>query len=81
MLVYAFREDAPEHARYRDWLDATTASDEPLGLSEIVLSAVVRIMSHPRIFARPEAVTDALDFVEALRAQPNAIIVTPGARH
>ncbi len=56
-------------------------SYEPLGLSELVLSGFVRVATHPRVFSPPAPVERALDFVDALRAQPNAVIVAPGARH
>jgi len=81
VLVYAFHDGAPNHDRYRDWLTAAVLSDEPLGLSELVLSSFIRIATHPRIFSPPAPVADALVFAEALRGQPNAVIVAPGARH
>jgi hypothetical protein len=31
VLIYAHREDAPEHDRYAAWLRALTDSDEPFG--------------------------------------------------
>lgn len=34
-----------------------------------------------RIFSPPAAVDQALAFATAVRTQPNAVIVTPGARH
>ena len=81
MLVYAFHEGTPDHKRYREWLEAAVISDEPLGLSELVLSGFVRVATHPRIFSPPAPVVEALAFVAALRAQPNAVIVMPGERH
>jgi len=81
VLVYAFHEGTPDHKRYREWLEAAVISDEPLGLSELVLSEFVRVATHPRIFSPPAPVADALAFVAALRAQPNAVIVMPGERH
>ena len=81
MLVYAFHEGTPDHKRYREWLEAAVISDEPLGLSELVLSGFVRVATHPRIFSPPAPLVDALAFVAALRTQPNAVIVVPGERH
>ena len=81
VLVYAAREAAPQHAPYREWLTSTIARDEPFGLSELVLSGFVRVVTHPRVFEPPTPVADALEFVDALREQPNAVIVAPGARH
>ena len=81
VLVNAFREASPEHAAYRAWLVATVEADEPFGLSELVLSGFVRVATHPRVFDPPAPVGEALAFVDALRSQPNAVLVAPGARH
>lgn len=57
------------------------ASDEPFGVSELVLSGFLRVATHPGIFSPPAPIEPALDFVNTLRAQPNAVIVSPGPRH
>lgn len=79
--MYAFHEGAPDHVRYRDWLKTTAASDEPIGLSDLVLSGFVRVATHPRVFERPAPIDRALDFANALRSQPNATALAPGPRH
>jgi toxin-antitoxin system PIN domain toxin len=81
VLVYAFREDAPGHPRYRAWLTATLDTDAPFGLSDLVLSGFLRIVPHPRVFDPPTPMVRALEFAEALRGQPNAVPVAPGPRH
>jgi len=81
VLVYAFHEGSPDHGRYRNWLTEHLSSDDPIGLSDLVLSGFVRVASHPRIFERPAPVARALDFADALRSHPNAVALTPGPRH
>lgn len=81
VLVHAFRVAAPRHAEYRDWLRASFSAREPVGLSEHVLSGVVRVLTHPRVFAPPTPLDNALAFAEALRAQANCVLVHPGSRH
>jgi uncharacterized protein len=81
VLVYAFRDASPGHAQYRDWLRERVAAHEAFGLSDLVLSAVVRVLTHPAVFSPPTPLEPALEFVEALRTQPNAVILSPGARH
>jgi uncharacterized protein len=81
VLVHAFRDASPEHHAFRDWLVATVESDEPFGISELVLSGFVRIATHPRVFDPPAPVTEALAFADALRSQSNAVLVAPGTRH
>ena len=81
VLVYAFREAAPGHAGYRDWLHERATSHEAFGLSDLVLSGVVRILTHPRVFSPATPTDAAFEFVDALRAQPNAVMLAPGPRH
>jgi toxin-antitoxin system PIN domain toxin len=81
VLLYAFRSDAPNHSAYRAWLTDRLRSVEPFGVSELVLSAVVRVATHPRVFNPPTPIADALAFVDAVRSQPNAVILAPGPRH
>lgn len=81
VLVYAFHTGAPDHAQYREWLGTTLASDEPIGISDLVLSGFVRVATHPRIFERPAPIDQALDFADALRSQPTSAVLAPGRRH
>ena len=81
VLVYAARDDAPEYLEYREWLDTIINSEEAFGVSELVLSSFVRVMTNPRIATEPAPVMFALDFADRLRNQPNAVIVSPGERH
>jgi len=69
------------HAAYREWLEAATEADEPFGVSDLVLSGFVRVVTHPRIFSPPEPVESALVFADALRNAPNAVPIAPGPRH
>ena len=42
---------------------------------------MVRITTHPRIFARPSKLENALAFSRVLMEQPNATLIVPGERH
>jgi toxin-antitoxin system PIN domain toxin len=81
VLVYAHREDAPDHARYRKWLEGVLASDEAFGLADLVLAGFVRVATHPAVFRQPSPLDDALVFAEQLRGASNCVIVRPGPRH
>ena len=81
VLVSAFHEGAPDHSRSRAWLAAAGASDEPLGVSDIVLSGFLRVSTHPSVFSPPAPIDRAVEFTRALRSQPNAVTVNPGVRH
>lgn len=81
VLVYAFREDAPGHPGYRAWVQSLVSSDQAFGTADLVLSAFVRVVTHPRVFAPPTPVDRALEFVDLLREQPNRVPIAPGPRH
>ena len=53
----------------------------PVGLSDLVLSGFLRVVTHPRVFANPTPMERALEFAEALRSAPNRVRVEPGERH
>lgn len=80
VLVYAHREDAPDHAAYRQWLEALIQDDQAYGVAELVLSGFLRVVTHPRVFNPPSALADGLAFAQLLRGQPNAVLIAPGPR-
>lgn len=81
VLVYAFDNRSPEHTRIHDWLEETIESESNYGLSDLVLSGFLRVVTHPRIFIHPSSLDRALLFVSTIRDQPNCLRVAAGARH
>ena len=81
VLVYAFKEGTSRHAEFRRWLQSVVDSDESFGVSDLVLSGFIRVVTHPRVFDVPSSVDEAVAFADALREAPNAVPVAPGARH
>jgi hypothetical protein len=81
VLIYAFRTDSDQHARYKDWLESVINGPAAFGVSPQVLSGVIRVCTHPRIYARPSTLADALAFCNALLDQPGATAIVPGDRH
>ena len=81
VLVYAHRRDALDHARFREWLEGTVNAERAYGMSDLVLSGFLRIVTHPRVFQEPTPQAAALAFASQVRARPNCVSVTPGPRH
>lgn len=81
IFVYAYRRDLARHEQAQDWLTETIHAPRAFGISDLVSSAFLRIVSNPRIFEKPSKCVDALNFLTALRGRPNAVKVTPGKRH
>lgn len=68
VLVYAYRREAPNHSTYASWLSAVVAGQDELALADHGLTGFLRIVTNPRIFAVPAPTSDALRFVDRLRA-------------
>lgn len=81
VLIYAFRTDSEEHARYKSWLESVVNGPSAYGIAPQVLASVVRITTHPRIYARPSSRADAFEFCRVLLEQPNATVTSPRERH
>lgn len=81
VLVYAFRADSPAHTKHREWLETVVNGEMAYGMSLQVLAGVVRIATHPRIFAKPSRLGEAQAFASVLLDQPNCQIIQPGPRH
>lgn len=81
ILVYAFRKDSPRHLEARGWLESVLSDGEAFAVSRLVLSGFLRVVTHPKVFDPPSPLADALQFVEALLAQPGCVPLGPGRRH
>jgi hypothetical protein len=81
ILVYAHSERAQDHLRFKDWVAGLIQGNEAYGISDLVLSGFLRIVTNPRIFTPPSALRDALTFVERIRSQPHCVLISPGPRH
>jgi toxin-antitoxin system PIN domain toxin len=81
VLVHAHRRDAPDHARFREWIVQLVGSPRAYGISELVLSRFISIVTHPRIFREPSPLEDAATFASQIRDQPHCVLVSPGPRH
>lgn len=81
VLVYAHREDTPDHRTYRTWLQDLVNGDAAYAVSGLVLSGFLRVVTHPKVFKTPSTIGQALAFADQIRNQPNAVPVEPGARH
>jgi uncharacterized protein len=81
VLVHAFRSDAKDHRLCNRWLSLVVNGAARYGISPQVLSGVIRITTHPRIFAQPSELREAIHFCEVLMAQVNCILIEPGRDH
>ncbi|MFZ5472283.1 MAG: type II toxin-antitoxin system VapC family toxin [Myxococcota bacterium] len=81
VLVYSYRADATDHVRFRGWLAEHVGAPPSFGLTDLVLSSFLRIVTNPRVFKTPSPTGDALAFISAVRSSKNCVLVAPGPRH
>jgi uncharacterized protein len=81
VLLYAHREDTPDHEPIREWLEDLLRGPAPYGMSDLVLSGFVRIATHPGVFDPPSTLKQALAFTADVRERPNRVRTEPGPRH
>jgi uncharacterized protein len=81
VLIYAHREDAPDHSRYAAWLRKLVEGDEPFAVAEVVLASFLRIITNAKIFDPPTPMETAIAFCQHLVECPGAVLVAPSRRH
>jgi len=81
VLIYAFRQEVPQHAICRAWLDGVVVGIERFGVSPLALAALVRVTTNRRIYTSPSSFERAFWFCEDLLSQPHCQTIEPGERH
>ena len=80
-FIYAHRNESPQVEAHRAWLKRALEGDEPFGVSELVLSSFVRIVTNHRVYREPTPPDVAVAFCDAVLTAPAAVAVRPGAKH
>jgi len=81
VLINAHKQDARGHERYRAFLERAVTGPDLFGLSELVCSAFVRIVTDRRVYVTPMPIEDAIKSVKALLGRQNCQRIQPGHRH
>lgn len=80
VLVYAGRRELPEHQAYQEWMERLINGPAAFGVSELVLSGFVRIVTG-KPFDPPTPLEDALHFCGTILSSDRCMILRPGKRH
>ncbi len=80
VLVYAHREELPQHKKARDILVGLAEGDDPWGLPVFCMGEFLRVISHPRVFDPPFTVDEAATALGRVLASPTIVILNPGER-
>lgn len=81
VLVYAANQKHPDNDQYKRWLTDCLSGSEPFGVSELVLSGVIRVLTIGKGYPRKVAPDEALGFVSSIRNSPASVVLRPGPNH
>lgn len=81
LLVYARARSFPQHEAAKQWLDARLSGTTAVGLPWPSLLSFLRLVTNPRIFSNPEAISSAWEQVSAWLGSPAAWVPAPTERH
>ncbi len=81
VLLHVLVEASPHHEVCSREVERLRRTPERMALSELVLAAVLRIATNPKVFDPTPTTDEVFAFLEALRSPPTVRIVAPGPRH
>jgi len=80
VLVYAHREELPQHRRARARLTALAEGAARWSIPIFCLGEFLRVSTHPRLFDPPFTSEEACEAVERILASPSLRVLLPGER-
>ena len=81
ILVYAHREESPEHPRALARLRALAEGEARWAVPVFCLGEFVRVVTHPAVFHPPSTLDEAVGALDALLASPSLVVLSPGERY
>lgn len=81
LLLYAVDAASPRNGAARRWVEERLSGPETVAMAWSVLTAFVRLSTHPSIFLEPLTSEQAFDLIDGWLRQPSVVIVHPGDRH
>lgn len=81
VLVYADREETPDHQVAKRLLGELATGSEPWALPWPCIYEFLRVVTHPRVFHPSTPVDEAWEAVELLLDSPSVLVLSEGERH
>lgn len=81
LLVYAYKDSAPEHEEARHWWESLVNGEEDVGIPWAVVIGFVRIMANPRAVENPVPPSRTIGAVGEWFSYGHVRPLTPGTRH
>jgi toxin-antitoxin system PIN domain toxin len=81
ILVYAHRAETAHEKQVLKWFQEELNAPRSFAMSELVLSAFIRIVTNRKIFPTPTPLETAIAESERIWNLPNCVRILPGAKH
>jgi len=81
ILVYAYRAELTMHTLCREWMESQINGTKPFAMSELIMSAFLRLVTNRKIFKTPAPLAEAIMFTQAIRQSECCVMVAPGVNH
>ena len=81
VLIYAHRAESIKHEEAAKLITDLANSESPFGLSELVASAFIRVLTNPKSYKPTSSLDTCLEFLGRLIACDNCILLRPGESH
>ena len=81
VFLFGYFAHTEHHAPCHGLLTTLLAADDRFAVSELILAAVVRIGSNPKLFAPTPSAEELFVFCQTWLDDERAVVVQPAARH
>ncbi len=81
ILVYAHREELPQHKAARRRVTQLANRDERWAIPVFCLGEFLRVVTHPRVFDNPHTTDEACQAIETLLESSSLSVLRPGDRY
>lgn len=81
VLVYAHREEVPQHRRALARLRELAEGNARWGVPVFCLGEFVRVVTHPAVFSPPSTLEEAVGALDGLLGSPTLAVLSPGERY
>ncbi|GAA3109711.1 type II toxin-antitoxin system VapC family toxin [Nonomuraea salmonea] len=81
VLVNAFRPESADHKLCHAFLEEMVNGESAYAVSDFVVNGFIRIVTHSRIYKKPDPLESALAFAEAYRNRQQATVISAAGRH
>ena len=78
ILVYAHREELPQHSAAMTRLTELAEADAPWGVPIFCIGEFVRVVTHPKLFHPPYTANEACEALDRLLESPSLRLLFPG---